>query len=98
MFYQIDIPNIVHNDISEFWEYIYRVSFSKEASKKVINDLYKAIFSLEFLPNRFQKYFWDYRRLIVWNSYKIIYRIDEENKNVVIIRIFRSEKRELFEF
>lgn len=92
MFYKIEIPNIVKNDIYNLSDYIYRFSFSKQIANKVYNDLYSAIFSLNFLPNRFEKSIWEYRRIIVDWNYKIFYRVDEENKKVIIIRVFRSEQ------
>lgn len=52
MFYKIEIPNIVKNDINELSDYIFRFSFSYEIAKKVYDDLYSTIFSLDFLPNR----------------------------------------------
>jgi hypothetical protein len=60
-------------------------------AQKVYDDLYASIFSLEFLPNRYEKYFGDYRRVIINGSYKMIYRVVEEEKKVIIIRIFRVE-------
>lgn len=94
MFYDIEIPECVENDIAQLSDYIYRFSFSKEISKQVYNELYKTIFSLEFLPYRFEIYAWDYRRVIVKWSYKIFYRIDEHNKKVIIIRVLRTEQIE----
>lgn len=91
MFYKIEIPNIVHEDIYELSEYVFRFSFSREISKKIYDDLYANIFSLDFMPNRYQVYFWEYRRIIVNWSYKIIYKVDEESKKVIIIRVFRTE-------
>lgn len=92
MFYKIVMRDAVHNDIFNLTEYIYRFSLSKQIANKVYNDLYSAIFSLNFLPNRFEKSIWEYRRLIVDWNYKIFYRVDEENKKVIIIRVLRSEQ------
>lgn len=94
MFYKIEIPKVVENDISELSDYIYRFSYDKEIARKVYDELYKSIFSLDFLPNRYQKYIWEYRRIIVKWSYKIYYKIDEINSKVIIIRILRSEQEE----
>lgn len=91
MFYKIVIRDVVHEDIYELSEYVFRFSFSREISKKIYDDLYANIFSLDFMPNRYQVYFWDYRRIIVNGSYKIIYKVDEESKKVIIIRVFRTE-------
>lgn len=92
MFYKIVIRDVVHIDINELSDYIYRFSFNQEIAKKIYDDLYKAIFSLEFLPYRFEKYIWEYRRIIVQWSYKIFYKIDEENKKVIITRVIRTEQ------
>lgn len=91
MFYKIVIRDVVHEDIYELSEYVFRFSFSREISKKIYDDLYANIFSLDFMPNRYQVYFWEYRRIIVSWSYKIIYKVDEESKKVIIIRVFRTE-------
>jgi hypothetical protein len=56
MFYKIEIPVIVEKDIEELTEYIFRFSYDKEISMKIYNELYKAIFSLEFMPRRYMKY------------------------------------------
>lgn len=92
MFYKIEIPQIVHNDINNLSDYIFRFSFSKEIAKKVFDNLYSSIFSLDFMPNRYETYFWEYRRIIVNWSYKIIYKVDEKEKKVIIIRVFRVER------
>lgn len=92
MFYIIEMPPIVKNDIIELSDYIYRFSFNQEIAKRIYDDLYKAIFSLEFLPYRYETYIGEYRRIIVKWSYKIFYKIDEDNKKVIIIRVIRSEQ------
>ncbi|NDK08450.1 type II toxin-antitoxin system RelE/ParE family toxin [Candidatus Gracilibacteria bacterium] len=92
MFYKIVIRDVVHIDINELSDYIYRFSFNQEIAKKIYDDLYKAIFSLEFLPYRFEKYIGEYRRIIVQGSYKIFYKIDEEKKKVIITRVIRTEQ------
>lgn len=96
MFYKIEIPNLVHRDIEELSDYIFRFSFDINISKKVYDNLYKSIFSLDFMPNRFEKYIWEYRRIIVNWSYKILYRVDEENKKVIIIRVIRTEQENIW--
>jgi len=92
MFYNIEIPPIVILDIKELSDYIYRLSLNQEISRKIYDDLYKSIFSLNFLPYRFEKYIWEYRRIIVKWSYKIFYKIEEDNKKVIIIRVIRTEQ------
>jgi hypothetical protein len=65
MFYEVEIPEIVISDINELTEYIFRFSFSKNISKKVYDKLYKTIFSLNFMPEMYQRYLGEYRRVIV---------------------------------
>ena len=86
------IPKTVEDNINELVDYIYRFSFSIEITKNIYNELYKAIFSLNFLPNRYEKHIWEYRRIIVKWSYKIFYKVDENNKKVIIIRVIRTEQ------
>ncbi|MCH2188410.1 type II toxin-antitoxin system RelE/ParE family toxin [Candidatus Gracilibacteria bacterium] len=81
-------------DIDELTDYIYRFSFDKNISQKIYDDLYKKILSLNFLPNRYEKYLGDYRRIIVNGNYKIFYKIDEENKKVIIVRVIRTEQND----
>ena len=92
MFYKIEISDIVYSDIKELTDYLYSVSHSKILSDKLADELFKVIFSLNFMPEMYQKYLWEYRRVIVNGSYKIIYKIDEKNKKVIIIRVVRAEK------
>ncbi|MCK9272604.1 type II toxin-antitoxin system RelE/ParE family toxin [Candidatus Gracilibacteria bacterium] len=92
MFYTAEITNIVKDDINELSDYIFRISFDKEIAKKIYNELYAAIFSLELLPNRYEKYLGEYRKMIVKGSYKIYYKVDEENKKAIIIRVTRAEQ------
>jgi len=92
MIYNVVIRDAVHDDIRELTDYIYRFSYDITISQKIYDDLYKAIFSLNFLPNRYEKYIWEYRRVIVQWSYKVIYKIEEQDKKVIIIRVLRSEQ------
>jgi len=92
MFYKIEISDLVYSDIKELTDYLYYVSYSKILSDKLADELFRIIFSLNFMPEMYQKYLWEYRRVIVKWSYKIIYKIEEENKKVIIIRVIRTER------
>ncbi len=91
MKYKVVIRDIANKDIEDLSDYVFRHSFDLEIAKKVSNRLYEAIFSLRIFPSRFEKYIKDYRRMILDWKYKIIYKIEEEKKKVVIVRIFRVE-------
>jgi len=93
MIYKIEISDLVYSDIKELTDYVYNNSYSRVLSDKLADDLFKAIFSLNFMPEMYQKYIWEYRRLIVKWSFKIIYKIDKENKKVIIMRVIRAERR-----
>ena len=56
MFYDIEIPRIVEDDIFDLTDYIYRFTFDKNVAKEIYDELYKNIFTLDFLPNRYEKY------------------------------------------
>jgi hypothetical protein len=56
MFYKIKISDLVYFDIKELTDYLYNVSYSKILSDRLADDLFKVIFSLEFMPEMYQKY------------------------------------------
>jgi len=95
MFYKTVIRDQVHDDIQELADYVFRMSFSKDISRKIYDNLYKRIFSLNFMPHRFEIYVWEYRRIVVDGSYKILYRVDEEKKKVIIVRVVRTEMEKI---
>ncbi|MDQ7008777.1 MAG: type II toxin-antitoxin system RelE/ParE family toxin [Candidatus Gracilibacteria bacterium] len=92
MFYNIELKDQAKKDIFELTDYIFRFSFSKDISDKIYDEIYKKIFSLEFFPEKFQKVLGDYRVALVKKTYRIFYRIEEENKKVIIIRIIRTDQ------
>ena len=92
MFYEVEISDLVYLDIKELTDYLYNVSYSKVLSDKLADELFRIIFSLNFMPQMYQEYFWGYRRVIVKWNYKIIYKIDEENKKVIVVRVIRAER------
>jgi len=93
MFYEVEISDLVYLDIKELTDYLYSVSYSKTLSDKLADELFRVIFSLNFMPQMYQEYLWEYRRVIVKWSYKIIYKIDEENKKVIVVRVIRAERK-----
>ncbi len=90
MNYKIIIRKAVFIDIDEITKYSFRFTFDKDISQNIQNKLFWAIYSLEFLPERFEEYNENYRRMIVDWKYKIIYRIEEKTKKVFIIRILKT--------
>lgn len=92
MFYIVELKDEAKNDIFELTDYIFRFSFSQNISDKIYDEIYQKIFSLEFMPQMYQKVLWDYRVALVKKSYRIFYRIEEENKKVIIVRVIRTDQ------
>ncbi len=92
MIYKIVVRKEVHEDIFELADYILRFSFSVEIARNIKNNLYEKMSSLNFFPQKFQKVLWDYRVALVKKTYRIFYRIEEETKTVVIVRVIRTDQ------
>ena len=90
--YKVVIRNEVHDDIYEFADYIFRFSFSKEIAQKIYNEIYSKIYSLNFMPHMYQKVLWEYRVALIKKTYRIFYRVEEENKKVIIVRVIRTDQ------
>ena len=90
--YYIDISPDVDEDIFELTDYIFRFSFSKEIAQKIYNEIYSKIYSLNFMPHMYQKVLWEYRVALVKKTYRIFYKIEEENKKVIIVRVIRTDQ------
>ena len=92
MIYNIEIKDLVREKINDISNSIYRFSFSKESSKKVYNQIYKEIFSLKIFPNRFPEFNKNFRVLTINKKYRVFFRVDDENMNVIVSRIFYSSE------
>jgi len=96
MYYKIKLSEYIENDISEISNNLYFLSKSKEIAKNYYNLLYAWIYSLNFLPKRYQKYIWKYRSLnIKW--YKIFYEVNNSKKEVYIYRVL-SQKQDYINY
>ena len=92
MIYTVDLKDEAKNDIFELTDYIFRFSFSRNISDKIYDEIYQKIFSLEFMPHMYQKVLWEYRVALVKKTYRIFYRIEEENNKVIIVRVIRTDQ------
>ncbi len=90
--YKVVIRNQVHDDIYEFADYIFRFSFSESISKNISDVIYEKINWLNFMPHMYQKVLWEYRVALVKKTYRIFYRVEEENKKVIIVRVIRTDQ------
>jgi plasmid stabilization system protein ParE len=88
--YNLEIKDSVHDFIWEIWEYIFRHSFNFNSSEKIINLIYKEIFSLKIFPYRCHDFNEIYKVLTINKRYRVFYRVLEEQKTVIISRIFAS--------
>lgn len=93
--YIVRIRNQVHIDIYSHSHSLYQRSLDRELAKDLSKNFYTSIATLAFMPYRFEKQNKHYHRMVVSKKYKIIYRIDEELKKVIVIRIFRVEMQNL---
>jgi len=50
MLYKVEISDLVYLDIKELTDYLYSVSYSKVLSDKLADELFRVIFSLNFMP------------------------------------------------
>ena len=44
------------------------------------------------MPQMYQKVLWEYRVALVKKTYRIFYRIEEEKKKVIIVRVIRTDQ------
>ena len=84
--YNIKILSIVDENLLNIFDYILENTYDIWISENIINHIYWAIYSLNFLPYRYQVVFENIRVINVkW--YKIFYEIDENKKTIIIYRI-----------
>ncbi|MGN1301704.1 MAG: type II toxin-antitoxin system RelE/ParE family toxin [Clostridia bacterium] len=90
--YELILTDRAKHDLEDIYEYIAKSLMAEKAAEKLINKFEKNILRLENMPEscsiieEFEERKKQYRKLII-NNYVAIYRIDEENKKVYIIRI-----------
>lgn len=90
--YELILTDRAKHDLEDIYEYIAKSLMAEKAAEKLINKFEKNILRLENMPEscsiieKFEERKKQYRKLII-NNYVAIYRIDEENKKVYIIRI-----------
>ena len=90
--YKIVFSTEAKKDIDEIIKYLRNSFGSLEFARRYCNELLLAIKSLELFPNRFEmvkmKYIKrDDIRKMLYRNYLIFYHIDENGKNVIVLRI-----------
>ena len=90
--YQVRITPQAFRDIDMIYDYIARYLLEPGTANKLVDEIEAGIFSLEEMPNRgaprrignyANK---GYRQLFIKN-YTIVYRIDETEKQVIIVTV-----------
>jgi len=79
------------NDIENILIYLLNENVWKTLVYRIKNIIYSSIFWLEYFPEKCSFYIEDYRRLLV-KAYSIFYKIDENNKKVIIYRILHQSQ------
>lgn len=91
MYYKIIKTSTLKIDIKEKLDFLK----NRWVSEKVLNDVFLTINwtikSLDFYPHRFQKVYKDYRRTLI-KKYSIFYKINEEEKEVLIYRVLHQSQ------
>ena len=84
--YQIIYRDTAYEDLFEYIDYIERMTFSKEKAEKLSNEIIAEILKLSIFPYMYQKFFKDFHSFTI-NNRRILYKIYEKEKLVVIYRI-----------
>ncbi len=90
--YSVKLLRRAVQDLDDIYTYIAQTLLEPETAFKLVGRLEDAIFSLETLPHRCPErrvgVYADrgYRQLLMEN-YTIVFRIDEENRQVVVVTV-----------
>lgn len=95
--FHLKITPAATHDLDEIYYYIYNNLLASQAADNLLDDIEKAILSLcnfpyrcEYSHNEILRYK-GYRRLVI-HKYVVLYSVDEENKTVIVMRVFVSVK------
>ncbi len=94
--YRVKLLSAAYRDLEEIYAYIARHLQANQAALNLIDKLEESIISLELIPRRgarrhvgaYAKK--EYRQLFISN-FTIVYRIDEDNKQVIIVTVRYSK-------
>ena len=84
--YKIKLNSEFKSDLNDLSEYLFRMSFSKEISQNISDEIIKKLLNLMIFPSMYQTTYRDFKTIQI-KSYKIFYKIDEIKKEVIIYRI-----------
>ncbi len=88
--YTVYVSPQAYRDIDKTYEYIKTELFAEDAALRLVEDIEEAIFSLEELPERGAErkvgaYAYKGYRQLFSKNYTIVYRVDTDAKEVMII-------------
>ena len=95
--YTVYVSPQAYRDIDETYEYIRTELFAEDAALRLVEDIEEAILSLEEMPERGAERkvgayaYKGYRQLFVKN-YTVVYRVDADAKEVMIITVKYSHQ------
>lgn len=92
MIYEVEVSEQADNDLREIFEYIAFELQSPENASRLLDRLEEQIFSLDTMPDRYQKYEkepWKSRglRVLPIDNYMVLYVPDSDKKVVTILRV-----------
>ncbi|SFO26874.1 addiction module toxin, RelE/StbE family [Paenimyroides ummariense] len=88
--YKIIWTNEAKNDLKDIFDFIKKQSV--QSAKNVISDIRNAPKSVHFLHQNEKEYYNNkYRRIIIRN-YKVLYRINEFNNELIVAAVFHTNQ------
>ncbi len=94
--YRVELLSAAYRDLEDIYQYIAGHLQANQSAMNLIDKLEESILSLEIIPQRGPKRRVGayankgYRQLFI-SSFTIVYRIDEDNKQVIIVTIRYSK-------
>ena len=86
MKYRIIYWEYINDDLSNIWDYIERMTFSKIESEKFVWELMSSVWILSIFPYLYQNIYKEFHFINIKNL-RIIYFVNENKKEVIIYRI-----------
>lgn len=102
MVFRVDITEPALRDAADYVGFIRDVNKEPEAAERWFRGLVRAIHSLEELPERCplipeQAAFSFEIRHLLYDSHRIIFRVDRKAKRVLIYRVYHGSRKRLLE-
>ena len=89
--YKVKLNDEFKSDLNDISEYIFRISFSKEITQKISDEITKKLLNLIIFPNMYQNTYKDFKTIQI-KSYKVFYKVDETKKEVIVYRVLWASR------